>query len=103
MHLNILNKKSPYIAFHLIKKLSDENTKGTIKTWSRDSNILPYFLDKTIYVYNGIKHYPIRITKFFYFSNENNSPNFHKLGEFSYTRYFKSHKIIEKKIKKKKK
>lgn len=48
MHLNILNKKSPYIAFHLIKKLSDENTKGTIKTWSRDSNILPYFLDKTI-------------------------------------------------------
>lgn len=82
--------KGPFIAYHLIKKLKNNNTK-LIKTWSRSSTIIPAMLGFTISVYNGRKHIPVYISE---------SLIGHKLGEFSFTRNFRSHKKTERKLKK---
>ena len=82
--------KGPFVAYHLIKKLQRITEKETIKTWSRSSTILPIMVGKTISVYNGKKHNPIFITE---------SLVGHKLGEFAPTRNFRSHKKIDRKIK----
>ncbi len=87
------NKKGPYIAYFLIKKINILNLakkKETIKTWSRASTIIPAMIGHTIAVYNGKKHIPI------YISDQLVG---HKLGEFVPTRTFRSHKKTEKKIK----
>jgi small subunit ribosomal protein S19 len=85
--------KGPYIAYHLLNKLTALNEKGkkeTIKTWSRSSTILPLMIGHTISVYNGQKHVPVFIT----------DPLVgHKLGEFVPTRTFRSHKKTERKVK----
>lgn len=85
-------KKGPYIAYHLLKKINklNNNKKEIIKTWSRASTILPEMIGYTISVYNGQKHIPVFIT---------DSLIGHKLGEFIPTRFFKSHKKTERKIK----
>jgi small subunit ribosomal protein S19 len=86
--------KGPFIAYHLMKKISLLNKnkkKELIKTWSRASTILPCMIGHTISVYNGKKHIPVYISE---------SLIGHKLGEFSFTRIFKSHKKTERKIKK---
>lgn len=78
-------KKGPFVDDHLIKKIDDlnnKNEKKIIKTWSRRSTIVPGMIGHTIAVYNGKKHIPVYI-------NENMIG--HKLGEFSFTRLFKSH------------
>ena len=78
-------KKGPFVDEHLEKKINDmneKNEKKIIKTWSRRSTIVPIMIGHTIAVHNGRKHIPIYI-------NENMIG--HKLGEFSYTRIFKSH------------
>lgn len=98
-----LNKVAPYIAYSLLKKLSKNDSKLVLLTWSRESTVLPLFLDKVINIYNGKKHFPIRITKSFYSNYNYHYKTFHKLGEFCLTRFFKSHKIVEIKLKKKKK
>lgn len=82
--------KGPFIAYHLIKKIQNTNEKEIVKTWSRSSTILPIMVGKTVSVYNGKKHIPIYIT---------DSLVGHKLGEFSPTRTFRSHKKIDRKIK----
>lgn len=85
--------KGPYIAYHLLNKITSLNQKGkkeTIKTWSRSSTILPIMIGHTISVYNGQKHVPI------YISDQIVG---HKLGEFVPTRTFRSHKKTERKIK----
>ncbi|AGS06668.1 30S ribosomal protein S19 [Candidatus Carsonella ruddii] len=64
--------------------------KNSFKTWSRSSTIIPDMIDSTILVHNGKKFFKVYI-------NENMIG--HKLGEFSFTRNFKSH---TKKIKNKK-
>ena len=51
------------------------------------STVIPEMIGHTIAIYNGRKHIPIYI-------NENMVG--HKLGEFSYTRIFKSHSKGEK-------
>jgi small subunit ribosomal protein S19 len=54
--------KGPYIAYHLLKKISVLNQlqkKETIQTWSRSSTILPMMIGHTIGVYNGQKHVPV--------------------------------------------
>ena len=87
--------KGPFIAYHLLKKINLLNKKKKreiIKTWSRASTIIPSMLGHTISVYNGKKHIPIYITE---------DLIGHKLGEFSLTRNFKSHKKVDRKIKKK--
>ncbi len=78
-------KKGPFVDDHLIKKIQELNDSGQfklVKTWSRRSTILPEMIGHTIGVYNGRKHIPIRISE---------NMIGHKLGEFSFTRLFKSH------------
>ena len=85
--------KGPYIAYHLLSKIENLNSKGSkeiIKTWSRSSTILPQMIGHTISVYNGQKHVPIYVADAFVG---------HKLGEFVPTRTFRSHKKIERKVK----
>lgn len=82
--------KGPFVAYHLIKKVQKINDKEIIKTWSRSSTILPIMVGKTISIHNGKKHIPIFITE---------SLVGHKLGEFAPTRNFRSHKKIDRKIK----
>jgi small subunit ribosomal protein S19 len=78
-------KKSPFVAYHLLKKINQMNKAGkkdTIKTWSRASTILPNMVGFTIAVYNGKQHVPVFISDQFVG---------HKLGEFVSTRNFKTH------------
>ena len=86
-------KKSPFVAYHLLKKVNQANEKGkkdTIVTWSRASTILPIMIGCTIAVYNGKQHVPIFIS---------DQLVGHKLGEFVSTRNFKSHIKADKKAK----
>jgi small subunit ribosomal protein S19 len=87
--------KGPYICYKLLKKiiiLNNSNKKERIRSWSRSSTIIPEMLGHILSIYNGEYHTPIFIS---------NLLIGHKLGEFSETRFFKMHKKIENKIKKK--
>ena len=78
-------KKSPFVAYHLLKKINKMNKAGKkdiITTWSRSSTILPSMVGFTIAIYNGKQHVPIFISDQFVG---------HKLGEFVSTRNFKTH------------
>jgi small subunit ribosomal protein S19 len=78
-------KKSPFVAYHLLKKINKMNEAGkkdTITTWSRSSTILPSMIGFTIAVYNGKQHVPIFIS---------DQLVGHKLGEFVSTRTFRTH------------
>jgi small subunit ribosomal protein S19 len=86
-------KKSPFVAYHLLKKinkLTQAGKKDTITTWSRASTILPSMVGHTIAVYNGKQHVPVFISDQYVG---------HKLGEFVSTRTFKSHIKTDKKVK----
>ena len=86
-------KKSPFVAYHLLKKINKMNKaakKDTIKTWSRSSTILPSMIGFTIAVYNGKQHVPIFIS---------DQLVGHKLGEFVSTRNFRSHIKTDRKSK----
>ena len=85
-------KKSPFVAYHLLKKINENNKKDTIITWSRASTILPNMVGFTIAVYNGKQHVPIFIS---------DQLVGHKLGEFVSTRNFRSHIKADRKTKKK--
>ena len=87
-------KKSPFVAYHLIKKIDKLNKSGkkdTIITWSRSSTILPSMVGFTISIYNGKQHVPIFIS---------DQLVGHKLGEFVSTKTFRSHIKADKKTKK---
>jgi small subunit ribosomal protein S19 len=78
-------KKGPFVDDHLLKKVDDQNSKGTknvIKTWSRRSTVIPDMLGHTIAVHDGRKHVPVFITE---------GMVGHKLGEFALTRTFRGH------------
>ena len=86
-------KKSPFVAYHLLKKINKMNKAGkkdTIITWSRSSTILPSMVGFTIAVYNGKQHVPIFIS---------DQLVGHKLGEFVSTRNFKTHIKADRKTK----
>lgn len=86
-------KKSPFVAYHLLKKINKANKGGkkdTITTWSRSSTILPSMVGFTIAVYNGKQHVPIFIS---------DQLVGHKLGEFVSTRNFRSHIKADRKTK----
>ena len=86
-------KKSPFVAYHLLKKVNKMNQtdkKDTIITWSRSSTILPNMVGLTIAVYNGKQHVPIFISDQYVG---------HKLGEFISTRNFKTHIKADRKAK----
>jgi small subunit ribosomal protein S19 len=86
-------KKGPYVEDSLDKKvetLNAKNEKKVIKTWSRRSTIVPKFLGHTFAVHNGAKFVPVYVTE---------QMIGHKLGEFSPTRFFRSHVKSDKKAK----
>jgi|UniRef100_A0A7C5UR55 small subunit ribosomal protein S19 len=78
-------KKGPYVDPKLmekVKKAKEGKLKGIIKTWSRDSMIVPEMIGLTIGVYNGRIHVPVTIRE---------TMVGHRLGEFSLTRTFRGH------------
>nr|YP_010945666.1 ribosomal protein S19 [Trifolium lupinaster]AIJ28059.1 ribosomal protein S19 [Trifolium lupinaster]WGN98525.1 ribosomal protein S19 [Trifolium lupinaster] len=78
-------KKNPFVATHLLRKINKLNTKGekeVIITWSRTSTIIPTMIGHTIAIHNGKEHLPIYIT---------DRMVGHKLGEFSSTLNFRKH------------
>lgn len=80
-------KKGPFVDHHLLKKVEDQNNKGTkkpVKTWSRRSMIMPEMIGHTFEVHNGKKFITVFVT---------DNMVGHRLGEFSPTRTFKGHPI----------
>ena len=78
-------KKGPFVDDHLLKKVENQNDKGSksvIKTWSRRSMIVPQMIGHTIAVHDGRKHVPVFVTE---------AMVGHKLGEFAPTRTFHGH------------
>ncbi|MDQ2873104.1 MAG: 30S ribosomal protein S19 [Candidatus Eremiobacteraeota bacterium] len=78
-------KKGPFVADHLLKKVTKMNEtreKRVIKTWSRSSTVVPEMVGHTIGVHNGKMHIPVFVTE---------NMVGHKLGEFSPTRNFRGH------------
>ncbi|MBI2633797.1 MAG: 30S ribosomal protein S19 [Parcubacteria group bacterium] len=77
-------KKGPYVDAKLLKKIGrlERGSKAVIKTWSRDSVIIPEMIGFIFGVHNGKDFIPISITE---------EMVGHKLGEFSPTRKFIRH------------
>ncbi len=78
-------KKGPFINAKLLKKVTKLNAAGekkVIKTWARACTIPPEFVGHTFAVHNGRKFLPIYVTE---------QMVGHRLGEFSFTRFFRSH------------
>jgi small subunit ribosomal protein S19 len=78
-------KKGPYVDLKLVKKvrrMEDSGRKAPIKTWARNSMIVPEFVGSTFNVHNGKVFVPVFVTE---------NMVGHKLGEFSPTRAFRTH------------
>lgn len=78
-------KKGPYVDLKLVKKVrkvQDSGRKTPIKTWARNSMIVPEFVGQTFNVHNGKVFVPVFVTE---------NMVGHKLGEFSPTRAFRTH------------
>ncbi|OGL39171.1 MAG: 30S ribosomal protein S19 [Candidatus Schekmanbacteria bacterium RIFCSPHIGHO2_02_FULL_38_11] len=83
-------KKGPYIDEKLqkkIKSLQDSGEQKVIKSWARNSTVVPEFVGYTIAIHNGKKFIPVYVTE---------NMVGHKLGEFAPTRIFKSHSSTSK-------
>lgn len=85
--------KGPFVDSYLLKKAEEAQggKKGTIKTWSRRSTILPQFVGLNFEVYNGQKFIPVHVTE---------EMVGHKFGEFAPTRTYYGH-AADKKAKRK--
>lgn len=78
-------KKGPFVdpnVLKKVKKLIAAGEKKPIKTWARACTIIPEFVGHTFSVHNGRKFLPVYVTE---------QMVGHKLGEFSFTRFFKAH------------
>ena len=78
-------KKGPFINAKLqekVQKLNASGEKKVIKTWARACVIPPEFVGHTFAVHNGRKFLPIYVTEHMVG---------HRLGEFSFTRFFRAH------------
>ena len=83
--------KGPFVHPSLLKqvdKLKSGNKKKPIKTWSRNSTIIPEFVGHSFLIHNGKNFIPITISE---------EMVGHKLGEFSPTRKFSGHTPADKK------
>ena len=83
--------KGPFVHPSLLKKVDKLKTgdkKNPIKTWSRNSTIIPEFVGHSFMIHNGRTFIPITV------SDEMVG---HKLGEFSPTRKFAGHTPADKK------
>jgi small subunit ribosomal protein S19 len=81
------NKKGPFVDKYLTKKITvaqkEANpNKRVITTYSRRSFIVPDMIGITFAVHNGRKFIPVFVTE---------QMVGHKLGDFSFTRFFKAH------------
>lgn len=65
-----------------IEKAKQTNTRTPIKTWARNSTIVPEMVGMSFAVHNGKKHEPVLVVE---------SMVGHRLGEFAPTRTFKGH------------
>ncbi|NCN24002.1 MAG: 30S ribosomal protein S19 [Candidatus Pacebacteria bacterium CG10_big_fil_rev_8_21_14_0_10_42_12] len=86
------SKKGPYVDEKLLKKVQKQKQTGDktpIKTWARNSVIVPDFVGHTFAVHQG-KTFPE------VFVNE--AMVGHKLGEFSPTRTFRGHGRVVKRL-----
>lgn len=85
------SKKGPYIDEKLLKKVMAQKQSGQkapIKTWARNSQIAPEFVNHTFSVHNGRTFINVFVSE---------SMVGHRLGEFAPTRVFRGHgKITEK-------
>ncbi|MCR4398476.1 MAG: 30S ribosomal protein S19 [Firmicutes bacterium] len=78
-------KKGPFVDATLMARIKAMNQKGekkVVRTWSRDSTIVPDMVGHTIAIHDGRKHVPVYITE---------DMIGHKLGEFAPTRTFRGH------------
>jgi len=76
-------KKGPFTDPKLLKKVAAGTVgKSQIKTWSRDSTIVPEMVGFTFLVHNGRAHLNVYVTE---------NMVGHKLGEFAPTRKFIRH------------
>jgi len=90
------SKKGPYVDQKLLKKVQaqkESKKKEPIKTWARNSQIAPEFVNHTFSVHNGRIFINVFVSE----------PMVgHRLGEFAHTRTFRGHgKITEKSTSKK--
>lgn len=85
-------KKGPFIEKKLYRRVLEMNKSGTkkmVKTYSRDSTVIPEMVGFTISVYNGKTWVPVYVTE---------NLVGHKLGEFAPTRLFRGHARSDKKV-----
>ena len=78
-------KKGPYIDQKVLKKILKQNETGEkkrFKVWARACTITPEMVGHTLEVHNGRRFLPIYISE---------QMVGHKLGEFSFTRFFRGH------------
>ncbi len=77
-------KKGPFVDQKLLKKISKFKSGliNEIKTYSRDSMIIPEMVGLTIYVHQGKTFVPVKIRE---------EMIGHRLGEFAPTRKFIKH------------
>jgi small subunit ribosomal protein S19 len=78
-------KKGPYIDARLLAKVERQQRgvgKEPIKTWSRDSTVVPEFVGQTFLIHNGRQFTRLYVTE---------DMVGHKLGEFAPTRMFRGH------------
>jgi small subunit ribosomal protein S19 len=77
-------KKGPFVDQKLLKKIKalKPGSRELVKTWSRDSMIIPEMVGFNIAVHDGHKHVPLHITE---------EMVGHRLGEFVPTRKFIKH------------
>ena len=83
--------KGPFVHPSLLKKVDkqkDQPKRSPIKTWSRNSTIIPDFVGHSFMIHNGKSFIPITISE---------EMVGHKLGEFAPTRTFKGHTPADKK------
>ena len=83
--------KGPFVHPSLLKKvdkLKGQTNRKPIKTWSRNSTIIPDFVGQSFLIHNGRIFIPITISE---------EMVGHKLGEFAPTRTFKGHSPADKK------
>ncbi len=83
--------KGPFVHPSLLKKidkLKGGSSKKPIKTWSRNSTIIPDFVGHSFMIHNGKNFIPITVSE---------EMVGHKLGEFAPTRTFKGHTPADKK------
>lgn len=89
------SKKGPFVDPKLMKKvLSQKQTgeKGSVKTWSRASQIPPEFVGHRLSVHNGRNFIDVFVVE---------GMVGHRLGEFAPTRTFRSHgRVVAREISK---